>query len=142
MLTVDLDGRGWLSRAARLKSQRRVAERRPASHLGRMIAHSFTVEQRQVPGEPAHYWVAIDDDDGSEIPLYKGGTGAWLGRYPEIADYLASKSVQAALDYTPRRGDRFDPDYEKDEHRWTFETGGGIVVKDIPRLVWEMSIRT
>jgi hypothetical protein len=107
-----------------------------------MSAHSFTVAQRPVPAQSSHTWVAIDDADGTEIPLPKGGTGEFLGRYPEIADYLAKeKGVGVALDYAPRRGDHFDPDYANDEHRWTYDTGGGIVVKDIPRLVLEITLR-
>lgn len=100
-----------------------------------MAAHEFTVEQRQVPGQHLHGWVAIDAADRTEIPLPNGGTGAFLGRYPEIAAYLATKNVTAALDYSPARGDRFEPDYANDVHKFTFNTAGEIVVKDIPRLI-------
>lgn len=106
-----------------------------------MAAYKFTVEQRRVPGQHLHGWVAIDEADGTEIPLSKGGTGAFLGRYPEIAAYLATKKVTAVLDYSPARGDRFDPDYAKDVHTFTFNTAGVIVVKDIPRLIAGMTLQ-
>jgi len=106
-----------------------------------MAAHSFTVEERPVPGKPEHVWVAIDDADRAEIPLPRGGSGVYLGRYPELAGYLAAKGVECALDFTPRRGDIFEPDYENDVHTFTFDTAGGIVVKDIPRTVGRVTIQ-
>ncbi|HEY5712619.1 MAG TPA: hypothetical protein VIT38_12055 [Allosphingosinicella sp.] len=107
-----------------------------------MSAYDFTVEQRQVPGQRQHCWVAIDDADGTEIPLPKGGNVAWVGRYPEIVvAYLAAKNVTAVLDYSPARGDNFEPAYEKDIHTFTFNTGGGIVVKDIPRAQFGLSLQ-
>ncbi len=52
-----------------------------------------------------------------------------------IEAYLARMNVKVALEYSPARGDRFEPDYANDVHKFIFNTAGGIVVKDIPRLV-------
>lgn len=49
--------------------------------------------------------------------------------------------MTAVLDFSARRGDSFDPDYEKDVHTFSFNTAGGIVVKDIPRLQFGMSLQ-
>jgi hypothetical protein len=66
------------------------------------------------------------------------------GRLPrplsEIADYLSAKGLAVALDYSSRRGDTFEADHEKGVYTWTFNTGGIIVVKDIARLVWGLSV--
>ena len=100
-----------------------------------MSAFEFSVEQRQVPCRHEHVWVAIDDASGDEIALPKGGTGDFLGRYPEIAAWLAAKGVRATLDYSRARGDTFDADHDQSRYTWAFNTGGGIVVNDIPRLI-------
>ncbi len=105
-----------------------------------MSAYEFSVEQRAIPATHLHGWVAIDDASGAEIDLPQGGTGAWLGRYPEIAAWLAGRGVAVSLDYFRARGDSFDADHEKGLYRWTFNTGGGIVVKDIPRVIGSLSI--
>jgi hypothetical protein len=106
-----------------------------------MTAHQFTIEQRQVPGTHQHGWIAVDDANGAVIDLPHGGTGDYLGRYPEIAAYLSGKGIDVALDYCRRRGDTFDADHQQRVYTWTFETGGGVVVRDIPRLVAGISVR-
>jgi hypothetical protein len=100
-----------------------------------MSAYEFTVEQRAVPGTHNHHWVAVDAADGTVIDLPQGGTGPWLGRYPEIAAHLAGKGIKVALDYARARGDTFDADHDQSVYTWTFHTEGGIVVKDIPRVI-------
>lgn len=105
-----------------------------------MSTYEFSVEQRAIPGANEHGWVAVNDADGAEISLQKGGSGQFLGRYPEIEDYLAGKGIKAALSYTPRRGDKLDLDYEQEVFTWTFNTGGEIVVRDIPRLIASLTI--
>lgn len=106
-----------------------------------MSAYEFTVEQRQFPGTHQHSWVAIDRASGSAIDLPQGGSGAWLGRYPEIAPWLAGQGVRAALEFSRARGDTFDADHQKGVYTWTFNTAGGIVVRDIPRLVAGITIQ-
>ena len=106
-----------------------------------MNAFLFSVEQRSVSGQHQHTWVAIDNANGFEIDLPKGGTGAFLGRYPEIANYLIAKGHNVALDYSRQRGDTFEADHTQSIYTWTFNTGGTIVVKDIPRLVFGISVQ-
>jgi hypothetical protein len=100
-----------------------------------MSAYSFKVEQRQVPFQHGHTWVAIDEATNVEIALPSGGNDRLLGAYPEIVTYLSAQGVKANLIYTQSRGDHLDIDYEAETHTWTFQTAGGVVVKDIPRLV-------
>ncbi|HEX8443480.1 MAG TPA: hypothetical protein VF631_07520 [Allosphingosinicella sp.] len=94
-----------------------------------------------MPGANRHGWVAIDDATGFAIDLPQGGTGAYIGRYPEIAAYLATKGLAVALDYSRARGDQLDADHGKGVYTWTFETGGGIVVKDIPRVMASITVQ-
>lgn len=105
-----------------------------------MSTYKFTIEQHPVPGQNQHSWVAIEDGSGDKIDLPNGGTGAFLGRYPEIAAYLAGKGIDANLVYSRARKDSFDADHDNSIYTWTFNTGGGIVVADIPRVVWEMTV--
>ena len=105
-----------------------------------MSAYSFKVEQRQVPFQHGHTWVAIDEATNAEIPLPSGGNNRRLGAYPEIEAYLGQQGVKANLVYVRSRGDHLDIDYEAEAHTWTFQTGGGVVVKDIPRLVQGLSL--
>lgn len=115
----------------------------PAVGVGirnRMTAHSFRIEQRPVPGTHTHGWVAVDEDTGDEIDLTRGGTGDHLGRYPEIARYLSDRGVPVVLEYSPHRSDTLDCDYRNNLYTWTFATGGGIVVKDIPRTVFALTL--
>lgn len=107
-----------------------------------MSAYEFDIEQRQIPATHEHGWVAIDRASGTEIDLPRGGSGAWLGRYPEISDWLAGHGVTAALDYSRARGDTFDADHQSGVYCWTFNTAGGIVVRDIARLVAAITIQT
>ena len=111
------------------------------AHVPIMSAHSFTVQQRPIPGTHSHHWVAVDDDEGTVIDLPQGGIGAWLGLYPEIAAHLAGKGVAVALHYSRARGDSFDADHEQSVYTWTFNTTGGIVVKDIPRVVGSLAVQ-
>lgn len=105
-----------------------------------MSTYKFTVEKRRIPGEHRHGYVAIDDSSGDEIDLPEGGTGAFLGRYPEIAVYLARKGVNVQLDYSRARQDSFDADHEQSVYIWTFNTGGGVVVVDVPRVIWSLTV--
>lgn len=105
-----------------------------------MTAHSFRIEERPVPGTTTHVCVAIDESTGEEFDLPRGGTGDHLGRYPEIAHYLSGKGVTVVLEYSTRRGDTLDCDYRNDLYTWTFATGGGVVVKDIPRTVFALTV--
>lgn len=105
-----------------------------------MSAHEFTVEQRQVPGTHQHTWVAVDDATGMVIDLPQGGTGAFLGRYPEIAACLAGAGLSVTLDYSRARGDSFDADHANGVYTWSFNTGGGIAVKDIPRVMASFTV--
>lgn len=109
-------------------------------HIREMSTYKFTIEQRPVPGEHQHGWVAIEDSSGDEIDLPKGGAGAFLGRYPEIAAYLAGKGLRVELVYSRARQDSFDADHDQSVYTWTFNTGGGIVVADIPRVVRELAV--
>lgn len=113
-----------------------------APHFGLMSAYEFEVEQRPVPGTHEHGWVAIDRASGTAIDLPLGGSGAWLGRYPEIAAWLGGQGVKAALEFSRARGDIFDADHDKGVYSWTFNTAGGIVVRDIPRLLAGIKIQT
>lgn len=113
----------------------------PGPHLACMSTYEFDVQQRQISGTRQHTWVAIDRASGTVIDLPAGGSGAWLGRYPEISSWLAGQGITAELDYSRARGDTFDADHKKGVYTWTFNTAGGIVVRDIPRLVTGMTIQ-
>lgn len=106
-----------------------------------MSGFEFTVEQRQVPGQRQHCWVAVDAASGDVIDLPRGGTGTLLGRYPEIATWLALKGTPVTLDFSRARGDTFDADHNRSLYTWTFNTGGGIVVKDIPRVEASLTVQ-
>lgn len=109
-------------------------------HMLCMSTYKFTVEQRPVPNEHRHGYVAIEHSSGDEIDLPEGGTGPFLGRYPEIAAYLAGKGVKVQLDYSRARQDSFDADHNQSVYTWTFNTGGGVVVVDVPRVVSSLTV--
>lgn len=104
-----------------------------------MTAQSFRIEERPIPGTATHSWTAIDEDTDDEIDLPRGGNGDHLGRYPEIAHYLSGKGVSVLLEYSTRRGDTLECDHKNGLYTWTFATGGGIAVKDIPRTVFAVT---
>ena len=81
-------------------------------------------------------WEAVEKGTGAIIPLPQGGHEAggenFVGRYPEIEQYLQTKGVTAHLAYSERLEDVHHD--RGDGSMWTYKRGGyTIVVKDIHR---------
>lgn len=107
-----------------------------------MATFEFHVKQIPVASSPGqHTWEAIDNGNGYAIPLPSGGTGMYLGSFPEIADYLRQQhGIDADLDYV-NPPDALVIDRAKNTVIWTFlRAGHTVIVKDMPRLVWRMFV--
>jgi hypothetical protein len=102
-----------------------------------MARYEFRVQEYPVP--QTHYvgWEAKDQANGKSVLLPNGGTGQYLGRYPEIEDYVSteySKSVSLRYGGQPA-GD--DLSIGSDGNSiWTFRRNGDeFIVRDIPRII-------
>ena len=101
----------------------------------------FTIMEVPVgPGE--HSWVAVETKSGKEFRLPRGGNTIdgdnYVGRYPEIQDFLAEEyGVDASITYVPDIDDMTKNGDGK--VRWTFRRSTAeVVVNDIPRTMFRV----
>jgi hypothetical protein len=103
-----------------------------------MTTYIFQVKQKPIPNTHEHSYEAEYVATGDVFPLPPGGNGEYVRSYPEITTYLKDKhGVQADVTYTPRLGDKAEPDSTSAEKLTYKRNGHEVIVNEIVRVAFE-----